>query len=244
MQKRAFSVSLSSAILVAVILQASMPPRTLLEQVQQSGELHVLTRNAATTYYEGPQGPSGLEYDLAKQFAEYLGVKLEITVRDNLADILTQVQKGKAHLAAAGLTITEERQNQVRFNTPYQYITQQLVYHRNNSKPRNFADINGGLIEVMANSSHVAELKNLQVRHPSLSWTENSEAESSELLDLVAKRLLDYTIADSNEVTLNRRFHPELRVALDISKSSRWPGPSPRVKTIAFMMKLSVLWHT
>jgi len=218
MQKQAFSASLGTAVLAAVLIHASMPPRTLLEQVQQSGELHVMTRNSATTFYEGPQGPSGLEYDLSKQFADYLGVKLEITVRDNPADILKQLEKGRAHLAAAGLTITDERAEKVRFSTPYQHITQQLVYHRDNDKPRNFAEIRKGSIEVMANSDHVEQLENLKVRQPELSWRENDDADTNELLDLVAKRLVDYTIADSNEVTLNRRFHPELRVAMDITK--------------------------
>ena len=32
--------------------------------VQRSGELVVLTRNSPTTYYEGPDGPTGFEYDL------------------------------------------------------------------------------------------------------------------------------------------------------------------------------------
>jgi len=35
-----------------------------------------LTRNGPTTYYEGADGPAGLEYDLAKMFADQLGVKL------------------------------------------------------------------------------------------------------------------------------------------------------------------------
>jgi len=217
MQKRAFSVSLSTAILAAFLIHSNMPPRTILEQVKQSGELQVMTRNAATTYYEGPQGPSGLEYDLTRQFAEYLGVKLEITVRDNLSDILNDVQEGKAHLAAAGLTVTEEREKHVRFGTPYQYITQQLVYNHNNNKPRNVAAITGGTIEVVANSSHVTELTKLKDRLPALEWHENKDADSSELLDLVAKNLVDYTIADSNEVTLNRRYHPEIRVAFDVT---------------------------
>ena len=49
-----------------------------LQRVLQSGELVVLTRNSATTYYEGTNGPTGLEYDLALGFANYLGVRLKL----------------------------------------------------------------------------------------------------------------------------------------------------------------------
>ena len=220
MQKSAFSVALSSLVLAAFVVNASTPPSTLLERVKHSGELHVLTRNAPTTYYEGAQGPAGLEYDLVKRFAEYLDVKLDITVRDNLNEIISQVEKGTVDFAAAGLTVTNERQNRIRFTTPYQYITQQVVYNREGfeKRPRILEDIIGRQIHVLANSSHVEQLTRLKDKHPDLNWTETTNSDSSELLDMVAKKLADVTIADSNEVTLYRRFHPELRVAMNISE--------------------------
>jgi len=220
MQKSAFSLALSGLVLTAFIVSANTPPSTLLERIKQSGELHVVTRNAATTYYEGAQGPAGLEYDLVKQFAAYLDVNLNVSVRDNLNDILNQVEKGSVDFAAAGLTVTEDRQNRIRFSTPYQYITQQAVYNRDNfeKRPRKLTDMLGKQINVLANSSHAEQLKKLKARHPELSWHEIRDADSSEMLDMVAKKLVDFTIADSNEVTLYRRFHPELKVALNISK--------------------------
>ena len=41
-------------------------PRSHLERVQHEEVLRVLTRNSATTYYEGSFGPAGLEYDLVR----------------------------------------------------------------------------------------------------------------------------------------------------------------------------------
>jgi membrane-bound lytic murein transglycosylase F len=100
------------------------PP--LIEQIKAHHELIVLTRNSPTTYYEGTDGPMGFEYDLASRFAEYLGVELRIVVPPNLNDILPLIQRGDAHLAA-GLTITDNREEIVRFGPVYQKITPQLV---------------------------------------------------------------------------------------------------------------------
>ena len=61
---RIISAFIAVAIALVVVLNACTPQRTLLEQVQATGELHVLTRNAGTTYYQGPHGPAGLEYQL------------------------------------------------------------------------------------------------------------------------------------------------------------------------------------
>lgn len=207
-----------SIIIIAVTLNACSPQRSILQQVLHDGKLTVLTRNASTTYYEGPQGPSGLEYELARRFAEYLGVELVIKVRDNLDVLLDEVQNGDADLAAAGLTVTAKRRQRVRFTTPYQQIKQQVVYHQNSKRPKSLNDLIDAHLEVLANSSHVERLKELLPTVNGLSWIENNRAGSTELLNLVAEQVVDYTVADSNEVIVNRLYHPALRVAFDLSE--------------------------
>lgn len=223
---RVISIFIAAVFALVAVLNACAPQRTILEQVQSRGELHVLTRNAGTTYYQGPFGPDGLEYQLMARFAEHLGVKLKITVPDTLNDILTRIKSGDAHVAAAGLTITEARATELRFAPPYQTITQQVIYHANNQRPKSVSEL-GGLLEVIADSAHSARLAALQSEYPDLSWLENTEADSSELLTLVAEQIIDYTIADSNEVNFNRRYYPELRVAFDVTEPQQlaWAFP-------------------
>ena len=205
------------ALLPLFLAGCDLIPKTRLEQVQERGVLRVLTRNSATTYYEGPYGPTGVEYDLAEGFARYLGVKLQIKVPDTLSDILQGTQSGSADMAAAGLTVTEDRREQFNFSSSYQRITPQLVYRSGTTPPRNLDDLHGTL-EVVANSSHAERLRELKDEYPSLSFTENDELENEQLLSLVWEQVIDYTVADSNEVAISRRFYPELRVAFDISQ--------------------------
>ena len=213
---RVFSGLIIFSIALIFVLNACAPQRSVLQQVLTTGELHVLTRNSGTTYFEGPQGAAGLEFELMKRFAEKLGVKLKITVPDTLNDILNQISEGDADIAAAGLTVTEQRKQQVRFAPVYQTITQQVVYNVVNEKPRSVEQLDGNL-EVVARSSHVEQLNKLKDKYPQLEWTENTDADSTELLTLVAEELIDYTVADSNEVAYNRRYYPKLRVAFDIT---------------------------
>lgn len=213
--------------LVLVILNACAPQKTMLQSVRDTGVLHIVTRNAATTYYVGPHGPEGLEYELAQAFARHLGVSLKISAEDNIKDMFDRIQDGEADFAAAGLTVTKEREKLVRFSTSYQSIRQQLIYNRSIPRPKSLADIDDGMLEVVASSSHVEKLKQLKLKHPNLSWDENSEAGTGELLNLVAERVLDFTVADSNEVVLTRRFLPSLRIAFDISAPQQlaWAFP-------------------
>jgi len=228
MRKTVFSILLFGAATVALVLNACAPQKNLLEQVKDRGYLRVLTRNAATTYYIGPHGPTGPEYDLVRAFAEHLGVKVKLIVEDNLQEILRKIAKGDAHVAAAGLTVTEERQKSIRFTPPYQAITQQVVYRLGNKKPRSITELDDGFLEVLANSSHAERLTELKKEYPTLTWAETDDMGSSELITLVVEQVIDYTVADSNDVALMRRYHPEVRVAFNISEQQQlaWAMPN------------------
>ena len=191
-------------------------PQSRLDRVKDEGVLKVLTRNSATTYYQGPHGPAGLEYDLVAAFAEYLGVKLELETPETLSQVLHKIQAGEADIAAAGLTVTDERKALFNFGTSYQRITPQLVYRVGTRPPKNLDALHGSL-EVVAYSSHAERLRSLQEEHPDLSFQKTNELDSEDLLNLVWEQVIDYTVADSNEVAISRRFYPELRVAFDIS---------------------------
>lgn len=197
------------------------------EQAKEQGTLVVVTRNAATTYYEGSHGYTGLEYDLVRGFADEMGLKLKFVVANNVSEVFTTLAEGKAQFAAAGLTVTPAREASVRFSPPYQEITQQLVYRTGKRRPRSLDKLKGSLA-ITANSSHVEQLQALKATYQHLSWKENSELESEDLLNKVWEKHLDYTIADSNEVAMYRRFFPELRVAFDISDPQQLAWAFPR----------------
>ncbi|MBN1378427.1 MAG: membrane-bound lytic murein transglycosylase MltF [Gammaproteobacteria bacterium] len=205
-----------AAIIVLIILNAK---RDSLDKILQRGELVVITRNGPTTYYEGLDGKTGLEYDLAEQFAEYLGVDLRIIVSENLSDMIPMLNGDQADFIAAGLAVTEARKALVRFTPAYQEITQQLIYYRKGKKrPRAIDDIIGGKLEVVASSSFDERLRELHNEHPELSWKTSDGSDVEKLLQQIVSGKIDYTIVDSNEFELHRRFYPGLNVAFDISE--------------------------
>ena len=208
-----------SLILISLsLLIACGEAQPHLEEIRERGELRVLTRYGPTTYYVKGEELAGFEYELAQRFANYLNVKLKIIVPDNLGDLLQMLEHGKADMAAAGLTITPERTDRFRFGPVYQEITQQLVYRNGEKTPADITQLSDGQLEVVANSSHVEQLKSYKEEIPELNWTENKELDSSGLLELLDMEMIDYTIADSNELAANRTLLPELRVAFDISE--------------------------
>jgi membrane-bound lytic murein transglycosylase F len=203
------------AILAALVGTCSSPP-TALEQVLELGELRVVTRNSPTAYFIGPDGPAGPEYDLVREFADRLGVRLIIHTVDSVSEIVPYIAEGKAHMAAAGLSMTEERLEYLDFGHPYNAVDMHLIYKLGTGKPRSIDEVIGRPIEVAAGSSHSEMMRMLGAAYPELSWTENATDEIAELLKKVAMGEVDFTIADSTDFNIQRHFYPDLRVALDL----------------------------
>jgi membrane-bound lytic murein transglycosylase F len=205
------------SILLLILASCSIP-KPLLERIQESGELRVVTRNSGTTLYEGSDGLTGLEYDLVMLFAEEIGVTPHFILPDSFNEILPIVIKGDAHIAAAGLTATKGRETKIRFGPTYQEITQQVVYLGGQRRPRKVEDLIGKRIEVVAGSSFEEELMRLSKEYPELNWTARSDLETEEMLQRVEDGSIDYTIADSNTVAVNRRFLHYIRVGFDLTE--------------------------
>lgn len=201
---------------LALLLSTCSRQLTLLEQVKELGVLRVVTRNSPTTFYFGPHGATGFEYDLAKLFAQDLGVHLQIYAPVSLGNVLDAVADGHADLAAAGLSITPARSRRLRFGPPVQYVTEKVIYRNGETRPRSPADLVGKQLAVLADSSHAARLKQLATEYPKLTWTASNDVESEELLAQVARGDLDYAIADSNEFELDRRYYPDLRAGFNL----------------------------
>jgi len=213
--------------LTALLLTSCSIPKPLIDRIKEKGVLLVVTRNSPTTYHKEKDGYKGLEYELVERFAKKLKVKVKYIIPDSFDEIIPMIINGKAHFAAAGLSITPKRETLVRFSPSYQEISQQLIYRAGSKRPKKITDTSDGILEVVAGSSHEELLEKLKQQYPELSWSTQREVESEELLTLVKEQVIDFTIANSNVVSLSRQLYPELGVAFNLAKSVKlaWAFP-------------------
>jgi membrane-bound lytic murein transglycosylase F len=210
------------AISALVLLSSYAPLPSLIDQIKTLGELRVVTRTGPLAFYRGPDGtPVGPEYELARRFADELGVKLIITPVRSYAEVYAALTSGQAHLAAAGLKIPLQSVPGVEFGPAYQHVREHLIYRRGALRPGSLAEIGNADLEIAASSSHAKTLEEARNSLPDLVWVENSNSNSQMLLDGVADGSIDYTIADSTEFALAHDAHPDLRIAFD------FPGNRP-----------------
>lgn len=209
------------ALLLALALWPNIPWRNgqegQLDQIKARGELRVSTISSPLIYSTEKDTPSGFDYELAKRFADYLGVKLVIIPHHNIDDLFDALDNDDTDLLAAGLIYNRERLNRARTGPAYYSVSQQLVYRLGSPRPKSFSDLKGQVV-VASGSAHMTTLKRLkQTKYPELNWSSSVDKSGKELLEQVAEGKLDYTLGDSATIALLQRIHPQLAVAFDVT---------------------------
>ncbi|MFW2371762.1 MAG: membrane-bound lytic murein transglycosylase MltF [Gammaproteobacteria bacterium] len=204
-----------------------------IDELGAGKELIVLTRNAPTSWYEGRDAITGPEYDLIHSFASHHKLKVRFEIVDSIDEILSAISSDKAHIGAAGITMTDQRKRQgIIFSEPYQQVQQQVVCRRGKRLPRAVDDLVDRNLTIIQGSSYIETLNELKLKTPELHWELAKDEDTEQLLEKVWKNKNDCTLADSNIVSINRRYHPELVVAFAVSEeqplawaiSPKWSG--------------------
>ncbi|PSV03762.1 membrane-bound lytic murein transglycosylase MltF [Photobacterium leiognathi subsp. mandapamensis] len=195
-------------------------PQDALERIRESGVLRVGTLNNQLSYYIGADGPTGLDYELAQRFAKELGVKLEMQTMFTLSGLFPALKNGDVDIVAAGLTVTPQRLDGFHPAPAYYYASQVVVYKKGKRRPRDLEELANThrTLAVVASSSHERQLEELKKKYPNLTWQSIKETDIDDLLRKVANGELDYTVADSVDVALLQRTHPEIAIALELTE--------------------------
>jgi len=204
--------------MVLLTLSAGCEQRDSLADIQTRGELVVVSRNSPTTFYQDKAGPTGFEYALAELLARSLGVELRMETAYNLHDIFNMLQRREADIAAAGLTLTEERSARFPHSIAYETLTPQVIYSSGSARPENLQALADRNVVVLAGSSHVEMLKSLQRETPGLAWQEIDEADTMQLLEELQDNPAALAIIDSNEFAVQQGFYPQQQVAFDLGQ--------------------------
>ena len=206
-------------------------PRSSLEEIKKNKELIVLTRNAPTTYYEGRDGKSGFEYDLTQAFAKSLGVDVRYEVLDSIDAIMKALNKGQGHLAAAGITRLKEREEHGLFAPQYMMVREQVVCNRKNTNVKQASDLLGLSLLIADGSSYDNTLQKLQQSIAELKWQVTQDLSTEQILEQVWLGQVDCTVADSNVVSINRRYYPELDVSFNLTEPQALAWLLPKGET-------------
>lgn len=215
----------------AVVLQQDSIPFLDLDSIRKRGKLRALTDYSSTSYFLYKGLPMGYEYDLLQTFASHLDLELEVVIVEDLDSIFAMLNRGEGDIVAANMTVTKERSEFVDFSerllTTRQILIQRLPenHHRMMRHQterlliRNQLDLIGHEVVVRKNSSFYSRLKALsnEIGGEILIREAPGDVETEQLIELVSKGEIDYTVADENVARLNKIYYPNIDIQTNVS---------------------------
>ncbi|WDP88592.1 MAG: membrane-bound lytic murein transglycosylase MltF [Desulfobacter sp.] len=192
-------------------------PADTVELIKKTGKLRLITANAVNTcyYYEGT--PTGFEYDLAKAFADYLNVELDIVI-PGWNNMFAYLDQGKGDFIAAGIAITRKRLEHADFSIPYMTIQQRIIHHNLVFGPKNIDDMEFRTFHVRRGTSYQSRLAEIKGSGVDLNYILHNNTPTQELIAMVQNRQIKFTVADSNLALLNKRYFPDIEVGIPIQE--------------------------
>ncbi|MBI5509579.1 MAG: transporter substrate-binding domain-containing protein [Deltaproteobacteria bacterium] len=191
--------------------------------VRARGRLRLLTRNNGISYFVWHGRRLGFDYELAQRFAASLNLSLEVIVPLNWGDLIPTLQAGKADLIAAGLTVTPERDKEVRFAQPYTLTHMRVVWGRGHKRLKDPEDLAGRPVHVRMNSAYYRRLQELNglfeaARKPAIDVVLESESlETEQILEEVAAGRIPYTLCDYPICMENKSYLQDLVIGPRVS---------------------------
>ena len=206
----------SAAILL--LLSGCADPGDSLSRIIDSGELRLVTRFGASTYYVERGEQRGFEYDLARLLAKDLGVSLQVSTGFTLDALFRALRRGEADIAGAGLTLTHQRRSEFPASAGYHRHLPQVVYRVGRPRPAQLGDLKGLKIAVLKGSSHLHLVERLRRESEvPLELQVVSGADVIDALRRVESGAADVAIVDSTEFRMQRNLLPLLEVAFDLA---------------------------
>ena len=132
--------------------------------------VRVLVSYDSTNYFVDRGQQRGLEYELMRDLEPYLAERsagpglpprvLFFAMRFD--DLLPSLLAGRGDVAAAGLTVTEERERSVVFSAPYRTGVREVVVRNLGAEPvSSLEDLDGRSVHVVKGSSYAEHLRAL-----------------------------------------------------------------------------------
>lgn len=217
-----YPFSIKFILLLCLLVSGCQPANQVsgLQRIIDCGYVTVGTLYGPTSYYIEAEGPTGFEYELAKKYANHLGVKLVVVPAYHLDDLFPKLNSGDVDFLAAGLAVTAKRLEQYSVAPSYDNVSQKLVFKQGKIRPRELDALTGKLV-VTARTSHAENLAKLKMTNDNLSWEESSNLDAEELLLKVLEEEIDYTVIDSNALAISRRYYPEISIGFTIKKAEQ-----------------------
>lgn len=196
------------------------------EQIKQSGELTIITLSSSTSYFIYKDEPMGYDYDLAKDFCDHYGLKLNVKVAENATRLLQMLENGEGDLITSPISVQNELKDSILY-CGLEQVSHQVLVQRTNKKDSMITDVTqliGKEVYIKHNTKYHKRLLNLDAELGNgiiIKDVEKDTVTVEDLIEMVAQKKINYTVADEYIAKLNKTYYRNIDVSLPLSFEQR-----------------------
>ena len=211
---------------LAVNLSKKAPAKNRWEKIKQDKVVRFVLRNNMASYFIWRGELHGFNYEIARHFADKYNIRYQIVVAPDHQAMMNYLLEDKADIALGFLTPTEYRKKMgIGFSRPYHYASEVVVARSDENPEMSLKDLNGRKIYARPSSSYWNTVSQLQPQLPKLQLLPVAETvETEELIQGVASKTYDLTVADSHILDLELTWRDDVQSVMTLGepKGQSW----------------------
>lgn len=196
-------------------------PATLdLEEIKKRGFIRAVVDNSSTSYYIYRGRRMGYEFELLRNLASSLGVRLHLIIKSEIEEAFILLNNGQADIIAMNLEISEERKKYANFSVPLGEVSTVLVQRKQGDLITDVNQLRNQTIHIPQGAIYKSQLCNIsQDSTFAISIVEMREGRE-ELITRIVEKKIDYTVVDRDLALVNLTYYDNLDASLEISEKS------------------------
>ncbi|MDR1258563.1 MAG: transporter substrate-binding domain-containing protein [Tannerellaceae bacterium] len=192
-------------------------------EIREEGILRIITEYNPSGYYVSGDTIEGFQYELSRAIAEISGLEVQIQLEMDLTESFTALINNECDILAQNIPVTSEMKELYLFTEPIvlskQILVQRTSVANNGIEPvRNHLELAGKTIYASKDSPALLRLRHLESEiGDSVYIVEENTYSSEQLVIMVAKGEIDYTVCDRQIAATLKNELPEIDIETDIS---------------------------
>ena len=231
---RIFFISLVVVTLLFILKDYNPLNKDDYGRILSAGEIKIVTRFSPSDYYEIKNEENGYTYDVMKNFADFIGVKLKVVTMDSLEDATNALNNREVDMLANMGII-----NNVKTSYAYNKVNQYIVYNSKHTiKPNKTDDLQDSSIEIIDSISIKNNLDSF-LGSININLIISKDKNIDEIINLMKNNKIKYTVLNNNDLAIFNKYFPEIKIGFKIGEDVPSTWSIPENTSYRFEKKLS-----
>jgi membrane-bound lytic murein transglycosylase F len=197
--------------------QSDNPVPLDLDEILKRGYIRAIVDNSSTSYYIYRGRRMGYEYEMLKNLAGKLGVRLHLIIKSDIKQAFQLLNQGKADIIAMNLEITEERKKLAQFTTPLGQMGTVLVQKPGLQAISDIRELQDKTVHIRKDAVYKAQLEYLKDTLGLDFTIIEGKGDNEYFIQQVLRNEIQYTVVDRVEALVNATYYDNLDIQFEIS---------------------------